>query len=391
MAAQTQVRNQGFGDVRRPMLGNGMGNGNVISLDENRPERLFELILRLLSRVDKPTLLEDILVSLGSFWDTGVGALLLVDGTDGGSRVAATMGLSTHFCHLLDGAPGAALLSYTLSERQPKTIEELKGHPLHRWIAEMVTPEGHQNGCFLPLVTPTGAEVGALALYFPEKRYTSPQDLQHLTLLGPLVAQLIYTGRAHSAMKSMATRFRARAQKLNGMTEECMSLSRELDQATLLRRAVRLAATWMAEGCAVDLLGPGKQIVKSEGACRISAHDCGGFCSTPSLRARHEVMLHLLRTRAPVIVRDASPAQLDIPDAASSPERWDSGSTTVLVLHLPLIVSGQVAGAMTFVRQQPRGVEEEESILLATQIARHTAYALEHLQLLRTLGSPLEA
>jgi hypothetical protein len=376
MVPGPNYRSSTAGNDRRPMIGESTDN-------EAEHDRLFELILRLSSRIDQPTLLEDILCSVGSFWHTGSGALLLGEGPEGRPRVATSIGIPAGHEEILEGAAGSALLAAVLVDGQPKSVDGLRRLAVNRRLADAVVPQDATSACFLPLLTPSGIPVGVIALYFEDARGITAKDRQHYTVLGPLLAQYIFTARTHAMVKRAASRFRARAKKLNGVAQACAGLATLSDRRAILRHALDLATTWIPlEGCAIDLFRGDGRILETEGACRTADHRCGGTCSTPSIAIRRSLVAQLARSRAPVVIRGVNAAQLEIPRALGGGNPWDERVPTS-VLCLPLIASGEMVGCLTLVRTETNRHDPEEDLLLASEIARHTALALLGLQKLR--------
>jgi GAF domain-containing protein len=341
-------------------------------------DRLFELILRLSSRLDQPTLPEDILLSVASLWSTGVGGLLLTE-PEGRHRLAAAVGIPSETQHLLEGELGAALLARVKGTSTPVVLHERHQDAALAHLVQLLRVGEHSCQVLIPMLAPSGAFVGALILYLGGQ--PTEGSLRDLPLLAPLLAQYIVTARAYSQAKQTANRFRSRATRMQAVAKACKAFADAADEAGVLRRAVSCATMWIpAQGCAVDLWDGAGETRLTDAACRTPEHGCGGSCSVPSPSIRRQLWTQAERTRSPIVLRQANAPQLEIAAAIEDPERWEfRGGTTLL--FIPLESLHGLVGAVTIVRQGPSEDEDGEDLLLSLEIARHVGLALDTLTL----------
>jgi transcriptional regulator with GAF, ATPase, and Fis domain len=349
-------------------------------------DRLFELILRLSSRIDQPTLAEDIVCSIASYWSTGVAALVVLDPSAERTDVTS-LGLTEADRERLEKKGAEALASLATAASQVQTLAQI-GIDHGAAMDEGLVPSGFGDACYLPLRTPAGTVVGALALYFEEPGAASRADLQPFTLLGPLLAQYLFTSRAHAAVKQSASRFRARARKQRAIAEAFDGIPLTTSAGEVLVSAARIGTRWIsAEGCVIDAVGPDGSILRSTASCRNSDRSVADDSCVPSARIRTELIGQVRRTGMPVIVRGSSAARLEVPDALDSPERWDELCRTT-VLCLPLVGSGEMIGALTISRHEAANEDPEEDVYLASEVARHTSRLLAETLLNRSPPPP---
>jgi len=331
-------------------------------------ERLLELILRLSSRIESPTVLADILFAVTGFLRAEGGVLVLDDGS--GVSVGSSMGvpegaervvLAAFRAHLEEDGGGAAS---SAAGSGGVTRDALVSRVRNEVFGAGLT------GCqALPLRTTRGRAIGLVAIFSPEFDALEDGELPHADVMGPLIAQLVATATALRRVREQATLYRSLSRKLHLLSDACLTLGGLQDDA-LLEKAVSLATTWVADGCVIDLLGDAGALASSRSGCRDRHPGCDGTCSAPSPDVRLRLLSRAVRDRSPLLLSAADPVQLGIlrpgvPDLAA-------------ILFLPLTRGADLIGGMTLLRMAPvQEEQDDEFLMLASEIARHTQMALD--------------
>jgi len=334
-------------------------------------ERLLELILRLSSRIDSHTVLADILFAVTGFLRAEGGVLVLAE--QRGVSVGSSMGVTQEVDRAVLAAFGAHLEE---DGRGGRSVADSAGgggsDRLAAGVREGVLGAGHPGCQALPLRTTRGAAIGLVALFSPAFDGATGEDLPHAGVMGPLIAQLVATASALRRVREQAAQYRSLSRKLHLLSDACLVLSGSSNNDALLMKAVSLATTWVADGCAIDLLDGEGAVTSSRSGCRDRHGECDGTCSVPSPEVRQRLLSRAVRDRSPLLLAPAHPAQLGI----ARPGNIDSAA----ILFLPLTRGSELIGGMTLHRmpavQQEKNKEEEEFLMLGSEIARHTAMAV---------------
>jgi GAF domain-containing protein len=354
-------------------------------------ERVLELVVRLSGRLDQPTLFEDVLCSVGSFWGAEAGALLLSDPDATEGRLSCTISVPEEFTALLGGSFGAEMLRRLAAARSPIIVDPLEHHPLHRRFYLRQDGPTLRSACFHPLVGSAGVFVGGVGFYYGRApaEHGAAGDLAALLL--PPVAQVIANARTNALLRQQATQYRTERWKLQLVAEACMSLTSEDEEETTLRKAARLATRWIAEGCVIDLVDRRGRFVRTAASSRTRSVPAPEQRATAAEETRRKLVLQLLRSGTPMVLRDVDPQECGMGFVAGASRRWQSAARATILL-IPLSRGNASLGALAVLRSDAGGADTaEEDLLLAGEIARHTVLAVQGARRKERGGGPSKA
>ena len=174
-----------------------------------------------------------------------------------------------------------------------------------------------------------------------------------------------------------------REEALRFLAEASAVLASSLDYRTTLGRAARLAVPAVADWCLLDLAqddGSAERLEvvhadpsKSAIAADLKRFGPGAGWETPPAR--------VLRFGEPILVPELTPERLS--EIAHDHDHLDAIRAVEprSVMHVPLEARGRVLGAVTFVSAESGRVYDEDDLLLATDIARRAALAVDNARL----------
>jgi PAS domain S-box-containing protein len=212
--------------------------------------------------------------------------------------------------------------------------------------------------------------VGTIASVHSDPRRTFGEaDLRLLTMFAPQAAVAIENARLYTAE-------RVRADEQEALRATMADLSGRLDLAALLRAVLERA---------VRLLGVshGELAIYQAGSDELEIAACHLVGNLDTTGTRQKVgegaMGHAAQTRVPVL----------IPDYHTWPGRMASYTASEFrafhaVMAVPLLVGGQLVGAMAFMDQNPRRQFGQEDLRLINLFAPQAAIAIENARLFTT-------
>ncbi len=163
---------------------------------------------------------------------------------------------------------------------------------------------------------------------------------------------------------------------------EALALS--LDYKDTLSRLARVGLPHLADWCVVDLLHDGR-LVRVEVAHADAGRDAEAqiLMAHPPATGRHHPALTVLETGEPEIIAQVSDAFLHAISADDEHYR----ALTVLGLHsllvVPLMARGRTLGAFSLASASPTRHFDSDDALLATDLARRAAMAVDNARLYR--------
>jgi GAF domain-containing protein len=204
-----------------------------------------------------------------------------------------------------------------------------------------------------------------------------------------VVADRIGVGIAYAQLYEDERRARVRAQEEEArsrfLAELSAVLSSTLDYDTTLANVARLMVPSFADGCVLDIVRDGGRLER----IAVAGGDPGDEQIARGLLERHppdgerHPLVRVLRTGAPLLVRDVSDAMLD--GMASDGEHRDVlrrfGIRSAIMA--PLVVRGETLGVISFISRRPERRFGEGDLELALEIARRAAFAVENARLYR--------
>ncbi len=174
-----------------------------------------------------------------------------------------------------------------------------------------------------------------------------------------------------------------REEALRFLAEASAVLASSLDYRTTLGKVARLAVPAVADWCLLDLAqedGSAERLEvvhadpsKSAIAAGLKRFGPRAGWETPPAR--------VLRSGEPIIVPELTPERLRA--VAHDEDHLDAMRAVEprSVMHVPLEARGRVLGAVTFVSAESGRVYDEDDLLLATDIARRAALAIDNARL----------
>ncbi|MCC7369249.1 MAG: PAS domain S-box protein [Chloroflexi bacterium] len=171
-------------------------------------------------------------------------------------------------------------------------------------------------------------------------------------------------------------------QRLAFLAEAGAALAFSLDLEATLGRVAHLATTWLADWCAVDLVNP------SGGIRRVAAAHADPYHEAevqelarryPPHPARPHPVWRALRTGTSTIETGDALVSMIAHDEEHVRRLRSLGVGAMLVV--PLATRGRILGAMTLIRASAERRFARGEILLAEELARHCAVAVENARL----------
>ena len=211
-------------------------------------------------------------------------------------------------------------------------------------------------------------------------------DGQFLQLVADRTAQAIDRARLFAAEREARTLAEAAQRRLAFLTTAGEELARSLDQQTLLDTVVRQSVPFLADWCAVDFADPD---ATGGVRCVAAVHRNPGLVplvrqlhdSRPSSPSLAKGVGRVLKTRESQFRQVVHESDLEA--AAGSPERLKLfqmlGPGSVIIV--PLVVRGDLLGAVSFVHSTSGRRYTEADLDLAEELVRRAALALDNARL----------
>jgi predicted ATPase/signal transduction histidine kinase len=313
------------------------------------------------------------------------GALLIEEGDQPTLRAIGVAGepvslLRTALSHA-DQVP-VAVIEQVRRTREALVLADALSHPLFG-SDPYVAARAVRSVLALPILR-LGKLVGVLCLenHLATRAFTG-ERVQLLQLLSSQIAISLENSLLFEKLnREIQVRVRAE-DRVRFLAESGATLAQSLDFDTTIDKVVRLAVSFLADWCTVDLVDSGQ--VKRV----VAAHrDPRQEMVLRDLRSRMEqrgspplITTRVLQTGDPLIYREISDELLaelvSDPDVRQLLRRVGTRSAMVL----PLSVAGRPLGAITFASAQPDRSYDDDDLALASELARRAALAIEHARL----------
>ncbi len=311
-------------------------------------------------------------------WDTETEELHMV------AAVGYQVEMLERFAHLSVDAP--LPIARTVATRQPLWIESRA-----QWerMFEVVRPArgGDHTGASasIPLLA-KGAVLGAIGLSFEDTRTFDEDERQFALSLTQQCAQALDRARLYEAERMARARAETAQHRFEFLAQASITLSSSLDYATTLASVARLAVPHIADWCSVNMVN-GDGVIELLAVAHI---DPEKVALAQELTKRYPVQPDD-PTGVAKVIRSGEPEYTPfVPDellarSTSDPERLaiyrELGLVSVMIV--PLLARGSVLGALTFVSSDPARLFSESDLMLATDLARRAAIAVDNARLLR--------
>jgi serine phosphatase RsbU (regulator of sigma subunit)/putative methionine-R-sulfoxide reductase with GAF domain len=244
-----------------------------------------------------------------------------------------------------------------------------------------------------------GKTIGVVHVGSREPAHFTDDDGRFLKLVADRMAQAIDRARLFEAEREARTLAEATQHRLAFLTAAGDAMGRSLDWETTLETVVHQAVPFLADWCAVDLVGTDGDV-----RCAAAAHVDPTMTtvvrelhdSRPPTRNEARGVGRVLRTGQPAFWPEIQEGGMAV--VAGSEERLalfrrlDPHSAMVL----PIRLRGRVVGTLTFVYSASGRRYTEADLALAEEVARRAAMALdnarlfaEHREVARTLQASL--
>lgn len=162
-------------------------------------------------------------------------------------------------------------------------------------------------------------------------------------------------------------------------------LGRSLDYETTLAGLARLAIPHLADWCVVDVLEEDGRLRRIQTAHHDDAHDAliQGLCAYPPEPARPHPALTVLETGQPELIESVSDAFVDAIAADEEHRRILRTAGIASLLVVPLIARQHTLGAFTLVVTDSARAYTADDRLLAEELGRRAAMAVDNSRLYR--------
>jgi signal transduction histidine kinase len=274
-----------------------------------------------------------------------------------------------------------AAIEFVRRTREPLVLADACRHPS---FAADPYVAAHEVRSLLALpILRLGKLVGVLSLEnnLVTRAFTA-QRIRVLQLLSSQIAISLDNSLLFEKLtREIDERLRAEA-RLRFLAESGAVLGQSLDFETTLTKVARLAISFLADWCTIDLLEQGTlrrviaaHRVPGKEALLLGVRGADG----PGSSAAAEVIL----TGRSILHPDCSPELLAklVPDPAACQRLQEVGCRSVMII--PLGGEGQRFGAMTLTFATPERQHGPEDLALAEELARRAALALDNARLYR--------
>jgi len=164
------------------------------------------------------------------------------------------------------------------------------------------------------------------------------------------------------------------------LSEATSALSMSLDYPTTLANVARLAVAELADWCGVEIVNPDQTIKR----VAVAAADPSKHALAQEL-LRYPVVPHMPSTPALAIETRQPILRVGVADADVAASASDARHLEILramgmisAMSIPLIAHGRLLGSLSFVRSHPDRPYGQSDLVLAEELARRAALALDN-------------
>ncbi|HEX8559694.1 MAG TPA: ATP-binding protein [Pyrinomonadaceae bacterium] len=295
--------------------------------------------------------------------------------------VVASSGLSEEYAgERIEAPAGVSLLP-----EAPLVVEDVFDDPLLAGRREVYRREGVRSMLTLPLRA-HGEPLGTLVFHHREPRRFAETDVVVASALANLAASALRTAELYDEQRRLRGEAQTAERRATFLAEATTLLTSSLDYEKTLEAVAHAAVPWVADWCAVDVVG------EDGGVRRLAvAHvDPAKVEWARGLAERYPYDPEAPHGLPAVLRTAASELYEEVPDellaAAARDEEHlrimrELGFTSVMVV--PLTARGRAVGAITFVTAESGRRYGAEDLAFAEDLARRASLAVENARLYR--------
>jgi signal transduction histidine kinase len=248
-----------------------------------------------------------------------------------------------------------------------------------------VRPSLTGNRAFVALpLSAEGKTVGVLGLSFDRDRIFDPTDRAFMLALAQQCGLALERARLYEAERNARKTAETAQARLTLLVGASSALAASLDYETTLREAARRIVPILADWCALDLVdgeGPPRRTVIARIAPSrskaVRTLRCSHLLDPTSSRVVEQVLLTGKASLSPQLSPSAMRSLASSTGDYARLQRLPAVSRMVV----PLIVHGQVLGAITCVAAESGRIYDAEDLTLAEDLARRIALAIDNSRL----------
>jgi PAS domain S-box-containing protein len=344
--------------------------------------RLHALSTRLVAATDLPSALADVLEEAVRTTGADFGNVQLLNPDSRALEIVAQCGFGAEFLeHFREvRLDEGSCCAQAMEQGERIVIEDVDLDTTFEPHREIAARAGYRGVQSTPLKGRSGEVIGMLSTHYRSPRRPSERDGRLLDLLARHAADLVERFRSEEALRlsEASSRF---------LAEASAALASVVDYESTLQKVANLAVPHFADWSAVD-------VVENESLRRLAvAHQ-----DPEKMQLAHELMRRyppdpespsgvysVLRTGKPEIVGDITDEMLV--RAAKDAEHLKLIRSVGLKSYIcvPLVVSGNTLGALTFATAESGRRLTDTDLALATDLAHRAAVAIENTQLYQAL------
>ena len=267
----------------------------------------------------------------------------------------------------------------------PIIAEDVFAEPLLASRAETYRREGIRSMLTLPLVA-HGEAIGTLAFYYRRPRRFAETDVIVATALANLAASAVRTAELYDEQHRLLGKAEAAERRASFLAEATSLLSSSLDYEKTLEAIARAAVPWVADWCAVDVVGEDGEVRR----LAVAHVDPAKVELAREINERYPFDPEAPRGVPAVLRTGASELYEEIRDELLVASARDEehlrimrgiGFTSAMIV--PLAAHGRTLGAITFVTAESGRRYGAEDLAFAEDLARRASLAVENARLYR--------
>ena len=267
----------------------------------------------------------------------------------------------------------------------PLVVEDVFAAPMLAARTELYRREGVRSMLTLPLRA-HGDLLGTLVFYYRAPRRFAETDVIVATALANLAASAVRTAELYDEQRRLRGEAQAAARRATFLAEASTLISSSLDYEKTLESVAHAAVPWVADWCAVDILGDDGELRR----LAVAHVDPAKVEWARELAERYAYDPEDVRGVAAVLRTGRSELYENISDellvAAAKDEEHlrimrEIGFSAAMVV--PLAAHGRAFGAITFVTAESGRRYDSTDLAFAEDLARRAALAAENARLYR--------
>ncbi len=279
-----------------------------------------------------------------------------------------------------------AVTGMTPQPREMMVITDVDSEPALEGRRAGYPREGIKSLLVLPLKI-AGSPHGTLTFYFHERHEFSALELRIGTALANLASAAITTSRLQDEQRRSSVEIERANLKLRFLAEASAILAESLDYETTLESVARLAVPQIADWCSVNLLDEDREM-RTLAVAHIEPEK---VALARELEPRYPTdpdaphgWPEVLRTRRSELIEHISDEMLEAGTVDEEHLRIIKELGLTSSLCVPLIARGPVLGTITLITAGNTRTLTTDDVVLAEELARRAAVAIDNAQLFRT-------